>query len=130
MQHLISGAAELGLTLNQGQLDRFQTYYEELTDWNHRINLTSITGFKDVQLRHFLDSLTLVMAIERPGDARVIDVGAGAGLPGLPLKIILPGIKLVLLESKRKKAAFLSHLIDKLQLYKIDPKKIKQGKDG
>ena len=114
MQHLISGAAELGLTLNQGQLDRFQTHYEELTDWNHRINLTSITGFKDVQLRHFLDSLTLVMAIERPGDARVIDVGAGAGLPGLPLKIILPGIKLVLLESKRKKAAFLSHLIDKL----------------
>jgi len=114
MQHLISGAAELGLTLNQGQLDRFQTYYEELTDWNRRINLTSITGFEDVQLKHFLDSLTLVMTLERQGDARFIDVGAGAGLPGLPLKIILPVIKLVLLESRRKKAAFLSHLVDEL----------------
>ena len=114
MQYLISGAAELGLALDQGQLGQFQTYYEELTDWNRRINLTSITGFEDVQLKHFLDSLTLVMALERQGDARFIDVGAGAGLPGLPLKIILPGIKLVLLESRRKKAAFLSHLIDKL----------------
>lgn len=114
MQYLISGAAELGLTLDQSQLDRFQTYYAELTDWNRRINLTSITGFEDVQLKHFLDSLTLVMALERQGDARFIDVGAGAGLPGLPLKIVLPGIKLVLLEATRKKAAFLSHLIDKL----------------
>lgn len=114
MQHLISGAAELGLILDQGQLDRFQTYYEELRDWNRRINLTSITKFEDVQLKHFLDSLTLVMALGRPGDARFIDVGAGAGLPGLPLKIVLPSIKLVLLEATRKKAAFLSHLVDKL----------------
>ncbi len=114
MQYLISGAAELGLALDQGQLGQFQTYYEELTDWNRRINLTSITGFEDVQLRHFLDSLTLVLALGRPDDGRFIDVGAGAGLPGLPLKIVLPGIKLVLLEATRKKAAFLSHLIDKL----------------
>ena len=114
MQLLVSGTAELGLTLDQVQLDRFQTYYEELTDWNRRLNLTSITGFEDVQVKHFLDSLTLIMAVGRPGGARVIDVGAGAGLPGLPLKIVLPGIKLVLLETRRKKAAFLSHLRDKL----------------
>jgi 16S rRNA (guanine527-N7)-methyltransferase len=86
MQHLVSGAAELGLPLDQDQLDRFQAYYEELTDWNRRLNLTSITGFEDVQVKHFLDSLTVTLAGDSLEGASVIDIGSGAGLPGLPLK--------------------------------------------
>jgi 16S rRNA (guanine527-N7)-methyltransferase len=119
MQHLVSGAAELGLTLNQGQLERFQTYFEELTDWNRRFNLTSITSFEDVQVKHFLDSLTVKLAGESLEGARVIDIGSGAGLPGLPLRIVFVKMELVLLESKGKKAAFLKHIVQKLDLSKI-----------
>jgi 16S rRNA (guanine527-N7)-methyltransferase len=114
MQLLVSGAAEMGLTLDQVQLDLFQTYYEELADWNRRLNLTSITGFDDVQLKHFLDSLTVTLAGQPLEDARVIDIGAGAGFPGLPLKIVFPDMKLVLLESRGKKATFLEHIVKKL----------------
>ncbi|MES0278801.1 MAG: 16S rRNA (guanine(527)-N(7))-methyltransferase RsmG [Dehalococcoidales bacterium] len=114
MQLLVSGAAEMGLILDQVQLDLFQTYYEELVDWNRRLNLTSITGFDDVQLKHFLDSLTVTLAGQPLEDARVIDIGAGAGFPGLPLKIVFPDMKLVLLESRGKKATFLEHIVKKL----------------
>ncbi|MES0329401.1 MAG: 16S rRNA (guanine(527)-N(7))-methyltransferase RsmG, partial [Dehalococcoidales bacterium] len=114
MQLLVSGAAEMGLILDQVQLDLFQTYYEELVDWNRRLNLTSITGFDDVQLKHFLDSLTVTLAGQPLENARVIDIGAGAGFPGLPLKIVFPDMKLVLLESKGKKAAFLEYIVEKL----------------
>jgi 16S rRNA (guanine527-N7)-methyltransferase len=120
MQHLVSGAAELGLTLNQVQLGRFQTFYEELTDWNRRFNLTSITGFEDVQVKHFLDSLSLVIAGERLNSTRIIDVGAGAGLPGLPLKIVFSEAKLVLLESRGKKVTFLNHIVKKLSLTNVE----------
>jgi 16S rRNA (guanine527-N7)-methyltransferase len=120
MQFLVSGASELGLTLDQCQLGRFQTYYEELTDWNRRLNLTSITGFEDVQVKHFLDSLTVTLAGQPLVDARVIDIGAGAGFPGLPLKIVFPDMKLVLLESRGKKAAFLEYIVTKLGLADVE----------
>ena len=122
MELLKAGAAQLGIALSDGQLDQFETYFHELTDWNQRANLTAITGYEEVQVKHFLDSLTVCLAA---GDtlagparvpARVIDVGAGAGLPGLALKLTFPGIELSLVESVAKKTAFLEHLSARLGL--------------
>ena len=117
MEYLKDGARKLGLQLSPNQLEQFYTYYQELLEWNQRINLTSITEFRDVQIRHFLDSLTVTLALKQPMlDLRLIDIGSGGGFPGLPLKIALPAIKLVLLEATAKKAAFLRHLERKLGL--------------
>jgi 16S rRNA (guanine527-N7)-methyltransferase len=121
MNYLKDGAAKLGIKLNSQQLEQFDTYYRELLEWNRKINLTSITDFKEVQLKHFLDSLTISLAIEQPTTSRrFIDVGSGAGFPGLPLKIAFPSIKLVLLEATGKKAAFLRHLVQKLELNEVE----------
>jgi 16S rRNA (guanine527-N7)-methyltransferase len=117
MKYLDSGAKELGLQLSPNQLEQFYTYYQELLEWNQRMNLTSITEFRDVQIKHFLDSLTVTLALKQPIlDLCLIDIGSGGGFPGLPLKIALPAIKLVLLEATAKKAAFLRYLERKLGL--------------
>lgn len=118
----------LGLSLSQEQLNSFQLYYQEMVEWNERINLTSIIEYEAVQVRHFLDSLTLASS-ELRGDppdkplnlnkASLIDIGAGAGFPGLPLKIIYPGLKLVLVDSVGKKTAFLTHLAAKLSFQEV-----------
>ena len=120
MEHLVSGARKLGFELTPRQLEQFDSYYQELGEWNKRLNLTSITGFKEVQLRHFLDSLTVTLAGGWPSGVRVIDVGAGAGLPGLPLKILFADMKLWLLEATAKKAKFLLHLRKRLGLNDVE----------
>jgi len=119
VEKLNTGANKLGLHLTSQQLEQFQIYYQELIDWNRRINLTRITGYEEVQVKHFLDSLTVVLALKPPvgkADFHLIDVGTGAGIPGIPLKILMPDIKLVLLDATAKKATFLHHLKDKLGL--------------
>ncbi len=123
MEKLLAGSMKLGLQLSPRQLEQFQTYYEELLDWNRRVNLTAITDYEEVQIKHFLDSLTVTLALKQPAGSeslRLIDVGTGAGLPGIPLKILLPDIKLVLLEATAKKAAFLNHLKHKLGLDDVE----------
>ena len=118
MQLLARGALELGLSLDAAQLVQFQSYYNELADWNTRMNLTSVIEYEEVQVKHFLDSLTLLPAIDHnlSSDARIVDVGAGAGFPGLPLKLIFPRIQLTLVESTGKKANFLRHVVETLEL--------------
>ena len=108
----------MGVTLSEEQLDQFEIYFHELADWNQRANLTAITGYEDVQVKHFLDSLTICLTAREylAGPVRVMDVGAGAGLPGLALKLAFPEIKLALLESVKKKSAFLHHIVDELGL--------------
>jgi 16S rRNA (guanine527-N7)-methyltransferase len=122
MEKLSSGAAALGLPLNPRQLEQFSSYYRELLSWNRRLNLTRITDYDEVQVKHFLDSLTVILAypLTEGSDCRLIDVGTGAGMPGLPVKILFPEVRLVLLESVTKKTAFLHHLIEKLKLSKIE----------
>jgi 16S rRNA (guanine527-N7)-methyltransferase len=123
MKYLNSGAEKLGLQLTPRQLEQFHIYYQELIDWNQRVNLTSITEFREVQIKHFLDSLTVTLAFKQPmvGEGlRLIDVGTGAGFPGLPVRIVLPGIKLVLLEATGKKAAFLHHVKKMLGLDDVE----------
>ena len=121
METLIRGATELGLELTPGMVDLFRKYYDALIDWNTRINLTGITGPEEVQEKHFLDSLTVCLALPQlmPEGFRLIDVGSGAGFPGIPLKIVFPQIELVLLESTGKKANFINHLVEILSLQKV-----------
>lgn len=121
MEHLINGAKALGLPLSPSQVQAFQRYADELLAWNKRLNLTAITTPEGIQIKHFLDSLTCLLAIPpTSGPRRVIDVGTGAGFPGVPLKIYDPNIHLTLLESVRKKAAFLEHLVQTLDLQDVE----------
>jgi 16S rRNA (guanine527-N7)-methyltransferase len=130
---LASGARLLGFNLSARQLEQFQLYYETLVDWNSRVNLTAITSYEGVQVRHFLDSLTVGAAFleelghktgERaaapPPGIRLLDVGTGAGFPGLPLKIVWPQIHVVLADSIGKKTAFLSALSTALGLRSVE----------
>ncbi len=118
METLAQGAEEVGAFLTGEQLDQFETYYQELAQWNRRVNLTSITGYQEVQVGHFLDSLTVCLAAPESlsSSSRDVDVGAGGGFPGLPQKLALHGIHLVLLESAGKKATFLEHVVSLLEL--------------
>ena len=122
MESLKTGASQLGIALPGEQLDQFETYFHELAEWNQRANLTAITGYEDVQVKHFVDSLTVCLTAREMltgtvgTPLRVIDIGAGAGLPGLALKLAFPGIRLALVESAAKKTAFLEHLTAKLGL--------------
>lgn len=122
MQTLIRGSARLGIELTPTQVEQFQRYYELLAEWNKRVNLTGVTDYEEVQTKHFLDSLTIIPALNKQKDAadlNIIDVGSGAGLPGIPLKIVLGQAELVLLESVGKKTAFLEELVRQLLLDKV-----------
>ena len=122
MDKLLIGARRLGVELTARQLAAFDLYRRELQEWNTRMNLTAIEDDEGIQVRHFLDSLSCLLAFRLPGagnqmtDARLIDVGAGAGFPGLPLKIVYPGLQLTLLEATGKKASFLEYLCEQLEL--------------
>ena len=105
----------LNIALHPQQLEQFDVYQSELLQWNARMNLISEKSSREIITRHFLDSLTALRFITRP-DAKIIDVGCGAGFPGLPLKIAQPGLDVFLLEANRKKVSFLKHLIRLLNL--------------
>ena len=122
MDLLETGAADLGVTLDRVQLDQFRLYYGELIQWNNHVNLTAVTDYEQVQTRHFLDSLTvdavLPDTLRRSG--RLLDVGSGAGLPGLPLRIAHPGLNVTLLDATAKKTAFLKHITRVLGLKDVE----------
>ena len=105
---------QYGFPLEPVQLDQFVIYWRELKRWNSRMNMTSIREDREIIIKHFLDSLSVLQCFDiKPGDS-VIDIGTGAGFPGLPIKIYIPDIKLVLVESSSKKVSFLRFLISQL----------------
>ena len=108
-------ARNLNIELDEIQLAQFDVYKNELLQWNAKTNLISENSSQEIITRHFLDSLTALQFIQKP-NARIIDVGCGAGFPGLPLKIVLPTLALYLLETNRKKISFLKHIIRLLNL--------------
>ncbi|KTB48459.1 16S rRNA (guanine(527)-N(7))-methyltransferase RsmG [Dehalogenimonas alkenigignens] len=116
---LKQGASRLGIELSEGQLEQFERYFQLLAEWNSRINLTSVIEYEAVQSIHFLDSLSIAAAGISLNGRRVIDVGTGAGFPGVPLKIAFPEIELTLLEATGKKAAFLTETAAQLQLKNV-----------
>lgn len=115
---LIETAAAWGLALSAEQCARFSIYATELQRWNEHTNLTAITDRDAIYRRHFLDSLALVHFWGRVPQ-RLIDVGSGAGFPGLPLALAHPAIRLTLVDSVGKKTAFLRHLVERLQLSEV-----------
>ena len=115
MDILAAGARAMDLDLTPAQLDQFARYQAVLLDWNTRINLTAIAAPEDVQRKHFLDSLTC-LAVLPPGPVQVIDVGSGAGFPGLPLKLARPELVVTLLEATGKKAKFMERVVADLGL--------------
>lgn len=119
MNRLIAGATELGITLSDEQLLQFRSYQDLLLDWNQRMNLTALRDPGLIQQRHFLDSLTCSLVTGDLNGQMLIDIGSGAGFPGLPLKILFPGLKISLLESIGKKATFLQVVVDELELKKV-----------
>lgn len=139
MNQLRDGARAFGLELSEAQLRAFQTYQDELLAWNQKFNLTSITEPSEIVSKHFLDSLSLFTLVEIPNpksqiptssqpinqltfplqpstfNLQLLDIGAGAGFPAIPLKIVRPDWRMTLLEATRKKCDFLEHIVARLQ---------------
>ncbi len=117
MQSLVDGAKTLlKLELTPAQIAAFQTYADELRTWNERFNLTAITDDEGMQVKHFLDSLSLLLVLPADASGRLIDVGTGAGFPGLPLKIVCPNLQVTLVEATGKKVMFCEAVAAKLGL--------------
>jgi len=109
-------AATLGLRLDRAQLEACERYARELAEATKTVNLTAITEVPDIAVRHFLDSFTAYAARRWSGHERVIDIGSGAGFPGMALRIALPGVRLTCVEATGKKARFIERMLDDLAL--------------
>lgn len=116
----IQDLKELGVSLTDRQIEQFLIYYELLTEWNSFMNLTAITEYEDVLKKHFVDSVSLIQAVDVRKELTLIDVGTGAGFPGLALKIAYPELKVTLLDSLQKRIQFLDAVIERLGLEGIE----------
>ncbi len=119
-QKLVLGAEKLNIDLNKTQIEQFMDYLNLIQKWNQQINLTAVDSADEIVVKHFLDALSLLSEVELEGTEKIIDVGTGAGFPGLPLKIIYPELTITLLEAVKKKATFLRRVVYNLNLEQVE----------
>lgn len=117
---LIEGSKELNIELDEKAVESFKTYKALLKEWNEKINITTITDDVEIDIKHFIDSLTPLTTNLFEGNKKVIDVGTGGGFPGIPLKILKDDLEITLLDSLNKRIKFLNEVIDNLKLNKIE----------
>ena len=120
---IIDGARQLGVEIDAGMTTQFSIHASELIKWNRKLNLTAITHPEDIAIKHFLDSLAPAHFI--PDNARMLDIGSGGGFPGIPLKILNPSLKVMLIDGTRKKVNFLKHALRILKLESIEAHQIR-----
>ena len=120
MNGLKEDAHVFGVTLSDEQLSQFYTYYQMLIEWNEKINLTAITDFDEVIKKHFLDSLSIGRILQQDSSVSILDIGTGAGFPGIPIKIAFPDTEITLMDSLNKRVNFLNEVINTLGLKKIE----------
>lgn len=119
-EEFIEKLKELNITLTKEQLNQLEKYYELLIEWNKKINLTRIVEKKDVYLKHFYDSITLIKAIDLTKKQELCDIGTGAGFPGIVLKIVFPNLNITLVDALNKRIEFLKLVIKELNLKNIN----------
>lgn len=121
---LISEIKKIGIAIDDIQIKQFLTYYQLLIEWNNVMNLTAITEYSEVVQKHFVDSLAFVKAMDegclQANGISLIDIGTGAGFPGIPIKIAFPNLKITLLDSLNKRIKFLNEVIEKLEINHIE----------
>ncbi|WP_342043077.1 16S rRNA (guanine(527)-N(7))-methyltransferase RsmG [Bacillus sp. OTU2372] len=119
IEQFTANLQEKGISLSEKQLDQFEAYFTTLVEWNEKMNLTAITEKTDVYLKHFYDSITASFYFDFSRPFHLCDVGAGAGFPSIPLKIVYPHIEVTIVDSLNKRISFLNHLADVLNLENI-----------
>lgn len=119
-QEFLEELAKLGINLTNDQIDKLARFYQLLVTWNEKINLTTIIKEEEVYLKHFYDSLTLIKVVDLRQHLTVLDVGTGAGFPGIVLKIVFPNLKITLLDSLTKRINYLNEIIKELDLHDIE----------
>lgn len=119
-QEFLEELKKLGINLTNDQIDKLARFYQLLVTWNEKINLTTIIKEEEVYLKHFYDSLTLIKVVDLRQHLTVLDVGTGAGFPGIVLKIVFPNLKITLLDSLTKRINYLNEIIKELDLHDIE----------
>lgn len=120
LNQLKEDALSFGVSLSNEQLSQFYTYYDMLIEWNEKMNLTAITDFDEVLKKHFLDSLSIGRILKQDSKLSILDIGTGAGFPGIPIKIAFPSTEITLMDSLNKRVNFLNEVIITLGLDKIE----------
>lgn len=120
LQILKEGLSSWSFNINDEKLIKFGKYMEMILEWNNRMNLTSITDPNEIVVKHFLDSLSILYTEHIKENIVIMDIGTGAGLPGIPLKIIFPDIRMILVDSLKKRTQFLSEVVEKLDLRNVE----------